>query len=95
MSRKGARGVRLEALVEAENLARRCGGHRGADQRVAKTVNGNLLLELSPVPEVGRSDAPEVVLEVALRRGGATVLLVARVPSVLVRVLDLVVARHL
>ena len=71
--------VRLEALVEAEDLRRGRSGHRCQEQRIAETVLGDLLLEAGPVPKVGGSDAPEVVLQLTARSGGALVGLVGTV----------------
>ena len=62
-------GIRLEALVVAENLRGGSSGHRSKQQTVANTVFLYVLLEGSPIPEVGRSDVPHVVLEDALGDG--------------------------
>jgi len=94
MSERDARGVRLERLVVAEDLARRGRRHGRTHERVAEAVLRDLVLELGPVPEVGRRDVPQVVLEQALARGRAAVELVRRVRARLARVLGSVLARH-
>lgn len=76
-----ARGVRLESFVESEDLARRRRGHGGADERVPKAVLSNLLLERRPVPEVGRRNVPEVVLEQTVTGRRSALLEVRRVGS--------------
>ncbi len=78
-ARVDVRGVRLEALVEAENLTGRGSRHGSEQERVAKTVLGNLGLEAGPVPEVGGCNTPHVVLELTLRSGGTGVGLVGAV----------------
>lgn len=69
-------GVGLEALVEAENLASGGCRHRSEQERVANASLRHLLLQSGPVPEVGRSNTPHVVLEDTLRNRASFVRLV-------------------
>mmetsp|Transcript_1161 Transcript_1161/g.4600 ORF Transcript_1161/g.4600 Transcript_1161/m.4600 type:complete len:635 (-) Transcript_1161:687-2591(-) len=65
-------GVRLEALVVAEDLRGGRGGHGRDEQRVAHAVGGNLLAQAGPVVAVAAGhlrDAPHVRLEDALGHG--------------------------
>lgn len=57
-------------------------------------MNGDFGLELRPVPQLSRSDAPEIVLQVSPTSRGSSVLLVRRVPAVLAGVGESKVARH-
>lgn len=59
-------GVRLETFVVTEDLARRGGRHGSKEKGVPETSARHLLLERGPVPEVGRSYTPQVVLKLTL-----------------------------
>jgi len=88
------RSVRFESFVETEDLRSGSGRHGSANERVSKTVLGDLVLEFSPIPEIGRSYSPKVVLEVSSTSGTSTVLLVRRVPTIFSRVSFSVFLRH-
>mmetsp|Transcript_39014 Transcript_39014/g.91260 ORF Transcript_39014/g.91260 Transcript_39014/m.91260 type:complete len:642 (+) Transcript_39014:465-2390(+) len=74
--RVDVRRVRLEALVVAEDLRGRSGGHGREEQRVAHALLGDLRLEGGPIPSVRRRHAPHVVLQHALAYRRALVRLV-------------------
>mmetsp|Transcript_14943 Transcript_14943/g.44735 ORF Transcript_14943/g.44735 Transcript_14943/m.44735 type:complete len:376 (+) Transcript_14943:584-1711(+) len=63
--------VRLEALVVAEDLRRRGGGHRRDEQRVAQAVGSDRRAQARPVPAIRRRDSPQVKLQLATRGGAA------------------------
>ena len=58
--------VWFEAFVEAHDLRGGCSRHGRNEQRVADTMLGNLGLERIPVPKIGWSDIPHVILKLAL-----------------------------
>jgi len=61
--------VRLKGFGVPEDLRRGRRGHRGHKQRVTQAVVGDLGFQRSPIPPAGFGrDAPEVELELALRR---------------------------
>ena len=75
-------GVRLEALVVAQNLGRGRGGHGRDEERVADAVLGDLGPEPGPVVPVAAGhlgEAPHVGLEDTVGDGGAGVGLVGSV----------------
>lgn len=74
-------GVRLKALVEAQDLTCTGGRHRSAEEGVPQAMLGDLLLQPGPIPEVGGSYAPEVVLELALAGRRAFVRLIGAIDS--------------
>ena len=81
-----SRGVGFESFVESKNLTSRSGRHGGANERVSETVFDDLLLEFSPIPEVGRSYTPKVELKFTTGSGRTYVILEIWVPTVFTRV---------
>lgn len=69
--RQNLPGIRLEALVVAKDLTGGSSGHRRQKQRVPETSLGDLGLQGTPVPQICRSSAPEVELELSLLGGTA------------------------
>ncbi len=58
--------VRLEAFVEAEDLARAGGWHGSDEETVADAMLGDVGFQGIPVPQVRRRDVPHVILQDAL-----------------------------
>ena len=89
------RSVGLKAFVESEDLRRRSGRHRSTDERVSKSESLDVSLERSPIPKIGRSNTPEIVLQVSVARWRSRSLLVRLVPSSLeFGMSDVVISSH-
>ena len=56
----------FKAFIESQYLTRGGSRHWRTKQRVPQTGSRNLLFQRSPIPEIGRSNTPKIILQLAL-----------------------------
>jgi hypothetical protein len=63
--------IRFEALIKAQHLTRRSSRHRSDQQRIPQSIPRNIHLQRTPIPQIRRRDAPQIILQLSLLSGTA------------------------